>query len=109
MRCLSLPSLPTDRETRAVSRARRSLTATMSLKASAILPSTPIRSDGRRTREVAVAECQHRRQELTGKLIGLDGGGGHRAAIARHRLERLRPSRDFHGLVSCREWASSGF
>jgi hypothetical protein len=49
MRCLSLPSLPTDLETRAVSRARRSLTATMSLKASAILPSTPTRSEGRRT------------------------------------------------------------
>src|SRR5918995_6764744 len=46
MRCLSLPSFPTARLTRAVSRARRSLSATTSLKASAILPSTPRRSAG---------------------------------------------------------------
>ena len=49
MRCLSLPSLPTMRDTRAVSRARRSLTAAMSLKTSAILPSRPTMSVGRRT------------------------------------------------------------
>src|SRR5262245_2098667 len=49
MRCLSLPSLPTMRAIRAVSRARRSLNAAMSLNASAILPLTPVRSDGSRT------------------------------------------------------------
>src|SRR5262249_50884309 len=49
IRCLSLPSLPTARETRADSAARRSLTVAMSLKASAIFPLSPVRSEGSRT------------------------------------------------------------
>src|SRR5450432_419044 len=47
MRCLSLPSLPTTRQTRPISVDRRALTAITSLNTSAILPSIPGRSDGR--------------------------------------------------------------
>ncbi len=49
IRSFSFPSLPTTRQTRAVSAVRRSLTARMSLKTSAIFPSMPTMSPGMRT------------------------------------------------------------
>ncbi len=48
-RCRVLPCLPTTVPTRSSSLAMRALAATMSLKVSAILPSTPVQSPGRRT------------------------------------------------------------
>src|SRR5688572_25822744 len=48
MRWRKRPSLPTTRDTRAASFARRSLMLSTSLKASAIFPFTPVQPSGRR-------------------------------------------------------------
>ena len=56
-RCLSLPSLPTTRDSRETSSAQRVLRATTSLKALAILPVMPGSASGRRTASPRLSAC----------------------------------------------------
>ena len=70
MRCWSRPSLPTMRQTRAASRARRSLVRSRSLKASAILPWMPIPPRGQALGEVTISEGQHSQEDLLQGIAG---------------------------------------
>src|SRR5688572_32672795 len=72
MRCLSLPSLPTTRQTRAVSSLNRWLKSLISLNASAILPGTPVQSDGRRTEKSPPLYAS--RTERSCRVRSVDGG-----------------------------------
>ena len=90
MRCLSLPSLPTAWVTREVSRARVSLSSAMSLKASAILPFTPVSADDRRTEKSpclndSMAASKAWENWSSSPVGGPDGPGVHGFACAAGR------------------------
>ena len=77
MRCFSLPDLPTLCVTRAISSARRAHTVAVSLKASAILPFTPVRSRGNRTEKspsLSASMAERRARENGSESVAAPGG-----------------------------------